>query len=319
MVEATSSGRCWPVSWVLLTVTGSGDQIQISAEVLKYQPEPGLPAVNISYSSGETPVWTWNYDSQEWNANSYPPPTYVINGYSETRETAPFTAGMFFDANDAISEVIVGPQNSTRNINSSGSRSKPTGTESNYTVSASAGGTASAQYTCSVQVGGHSWSPGMLQATCSGNAFADNSGNDYSYHMVVGPGALGECDFQASTANPAPSPWPIIGVSTGMSVMTSLDRLDVPTLEAPRATYYGGAWLRGWDGLYLVRVTNKVYAVVAGVLDGVPLKPQGVRTIAIGSPAGWVTGEQIKDNITASYNPGTGEFVTARMETVGWV
>lgn len=87
---------------------------------------------------------------------------------------------------------------------------------------------------------------------------------------------------------------------------------------------YGCPMLREWDGLCVVRVTNKVYAVIAvGNVRGhsshaAPLFPTGQRVVAIGTPDGWTTGDDLKLHSYASYHPVTRQLAHDR-QTVGWV
>lgn len=87
---------------------------------------------------------------------------------------------------------------------------------------------------------------------------------------------------------------------------------------------YGAPMLREFDGLCLVRMTNKVYAVIA---LGTPLQhtsnlappfPTGQRVVAIGTPNGWITGDALATHSFASYHPVTGELAHGST-AVGWL
>ncbi|WP_374495320.1 hypothetical protein [Zoogloea sp.] len=79
-----------------------------------------------------------------------------------------------------------------------------------------------------------------------------------------------------------------------------------------------GLQLRPLDNCYVVRVTNKVYAVLADMEDvGFA---SGRMVIAVGTPQGWVSINAMDvSSIETAYNPVTGQLVTHPSQGLGWV
>lgn len=90
----------------------------------------------------------------------------------------------------------------------------------------------------------------------------------------------------------------------------------------PGGHFFGGAAIRGFETVYLRRVTNKVYAVVASNQDvgrwPVPF-PLGSRVVALGTPSGWISGPALENANYASYQPVTGQLAHSPSDTLGWV
>lgn len=104
------------------------------------------------------------------------------------------------------------------------------------------------------------------------------------------------------------------GVSDGWSVSPSA---AIPLLESGGGVRHG-LQLRPIDNVYLVRVTNKVYALLAEMEElGFA---SGQKIIAVGTPHGWTT-VNVSNNsdIGCAYNPVTGQLVTHLTQQVGWV
>ena len=90
----------------------------------------------------------------------------------------------------------------------------------------------------------------------------------------------------------------------------------------PTGHFWGGAAIRDFESVYVRRVTNRVYAIVGSNYDAGPFPvpyPQGARVIAIGTPAGWISGTDIANANYASYNPGTGQLAHSPSDTLGFV
>ena len=95
------------------------------------------------------------------------------------------------------------------------------------------------------------------------------------------------------------------------------------SLFTPSPRYlFGAPSISRFDGVRVVRVTNRCYAVIASGFDAGPFPvpyPSGTNVLALGTPAGWTTGAAIESVNYASYNPGTGQLAYAVTEAVGWV
>lgn len=79
-----------------------------------------------------------------------------------------------------------------------------------------------------------------------------------------------------------------------------------------------GLQLRPGDNVYLVRVSNKVYAVLAEMDEN--QFASGQKIIAVGTPQGWtMINQSDKSDIGCAYNPVTGQLVTALTGSVGWI
>lgn len=98
-----------------------------------------------------------------------------------------------------------------------------------------------------------------------------------------------------------------------------------PVSAVPRSEWGGGVrhgvQLRPIDNVYLVRVTNKVYAVLADM--DVELSKgigSGTMVVAVGTPQGWTMINALdKASINTAYNPVTGQLVTHPTQGVGWI
>lgn len=77
------------------------------------------------------------------------------------------------------------------------------------------------------------------------------------------------------------------------------------------------------DFVCVTRVTNKVYAVVVAAPDDIDRTPHiegAFHVLAIGTPAGWITGPAIESHWKASYNPITNQLATCGAgDSRGWV
>lgn len=79
-----------------------------------------------------------------------------------------------------------------------------------------------------------------------------------------------------------------------------------------------GVQLRPVDNCYVVRVTNKVYAVLAEIED--VSFASGRMVIAVGTPQGWTSINAMDaSSIETAYNPVTGQLVTHPSQGLGWV
>lgn len=91
-----------------------------------------------------------------------------------------------------------------------------------------------------------------------------------------------------------------------------------PILESGGGMAHG-LQLRPIDNCYVVRVTNKVYAVLAEMEEAVEFGA-GKMVIAVGTPQGWTTiNAQDTASINTAYNPVTGQLVTHPYQGLGWV
>lgn len=92
--------------------------------------------------------------------------------------------------------------------------------------------------------------------------------------------------------------------------------------STPGGHFFGGAAIREFETVYLRRVTNKVYAVVASNQDvgrwPVPF-PLGSRVVALGTPSGWISGPALETANYASYQPVTDQLAHSPSDTLGWV
>lgn len=94
--------------------------------------------------------------------------------------------------------------------------------------------------------------------------------------------------------------------------------LAYPIVESGGGVRHG-LQLRPVDNCSLVRVTNKVYAVLAEMDDSVGFGA-GRMVIAVGTPHGWTAiNAQDTASINTAYNPVTGQLVTHPYQGLGWV
>ena len=71
----------------------------------------------------------------------------------------------------------------------------------------------------------------------------------------------------------------------------------------------------------VVRVTHRVYAVIASNFDVGPFTtqyPTGSKVLALGTPNGWTTDPTIKDVNYATYNPASGQLAWSVTDALGW-
>lgn len=98
-----------------------------------------------------------------------------------------------------------------------------------------------------------------------------------------------------------------------------------PVSGLPRSEWGGGVrhglQLRPVDNVYLVRVTNKVYAVLADMdVEMSGDVGSGTMVVAVGTPQGWTMINALdKASINTAYNPVTGQLVTHPTQGVGWI
>lgn len=78
-----------------------------------------------------------------------------------------------------------------------------------------------------------------------------------------------------------------------------------------------GLLLSSIDNISLVRVTNRVYAIIAR--QDWPAGEERSMVVALGSPEGWVTINAPTDQVFCSYNPGTRQLAYDANVVLGWV
>ncbi len=352
----SDDGRGVPKAWLDVAVTGVGlDNISISMSVLRVQPSEGHSWSSQGSNTTAQTIWPgWHPSLGE---SSTPPAPYVpydidvLTGAGSILTISGQVIGAYFDASDAVQWVVSEIGEVAETVSGSGSSQESvtafphehrysdelTTYWVDYLVNVGGGAHISAGGSAAtgLQMGPHAYSPSpvtwSIDATLSwssdfavdGSGTVSYSGKNYS--IGVFGGALG--DYQFSTAEGfADVPVPLGGAMT-------FDYLNTSGVHGSGSTpgfggissvwYYGGVLLRAFDGLMLVRITNKVYGAVAvGPISphsaSAPQFPTGTRIVALGTPDGWVTGSEIGTHTRASYQPETGEFAHSD-GSLGWV
>lgn len=307
--------------WLLVNVTGSGEDIAISMAPYRVgrgeTATGGAPIVFMTSSQVwrrlPTPDWHW----EPFGDTAVPTTTMDY----ETRADA--VCGLYFDSSDGIQTVgLAHSERDVRVDSPSGECTMGGGFEGVGTSVATFLGEST--LTVTVKMGPHIYSPPAVSMSVDGVLFNEMSGGvgstTWSWHMTVTGGVLGDATIAINNGTwTSESGWPAPG---GSGVGDYMPQRAFATWEV---YLYLGAWemsgalgLREWDGLGLVRVSNKVYAVVGSLGSGRAGQPGGFKVVAFGTPTGWITGAAISNSIYASYNPGTAEFAHSA-SPVGWV
>lgn len=309
----SAAGRASPYAWLRVDVTGdaaSGIAVSMAVqEVVTYSTSSSYLAADLvdtqwwhrsldgSVSLGDAPEWS-TADAETYT-------TDAIQGG--------LTVGLFFDSSDAIRRV--------RTSGWSGSM-----VETGYQTRNSEGVTDSYTWTLNGEVSSVSvaFEGGTTVSYPSITASASRSITSGTFSIVGG--ALG-----AITSPDGGQNWWISGsMYDGSAASDWPRRLPTtpsygPGLLFSHVTWWrkGAVLLRQFDGLFVTRVTNKVYAVVASRERNdtmTPAIPGEFKVLAIGSPSGWTTGNAIAQHWKASYNPITGQLATCEAgHSRGWV
>lgn len=309
------AGRASPYAWLRVDVAGdeaSGISVSMSVqEVLTYMP-------TLSSVNGEAVfVADWWHMDPYGNVTSGPPPYWYTAGDPQMTTVAITksgrTVGLYFDSSDSIRRVTHGGL--------SGSS-----VESGVQTFSNSGATDSYTWTMNAEVSGVSVSfeSGATVSFPSISVHAEKSMTSSS--LVCSGGALGPISSTPETGQNWWQPAPMRDMQTGEWPRSS------PTIGAigigfPLGPYdwwrRGASAIRAFDGLFVTRVTNKVYAVVAQRDTNnavIPNIPGAFKVLAIGSPSGWVTGAAIEQHWKASYNPITNQLATCESgHSRGWV
>jgi hypothetical protein len=308
-----AAGRASPYAWLRVDVAGdeaSGITISMAVqEVVTYSPSSSYLGSDITSSEwwhrrldgtvylGEPPAWA----------------TADAETYTTTAAQDGMTVGLFFDATDAIRRV--------RTSGWSGSME-----ETGYQTLNNEGVTDAYFWNLSGEVS-------SVSATFEGGSSvsfpsitASAARTITSGHFTITGGALG-----AITSPDGGQNWWISdSMRDGVAASEWPRRMPTtpsygPGLLFSHVTWWrkGAVLLRLFDGLFVTRVTNKVYAVVASRERDDTISPQipgAFKVLAIGSPAGWVTGSAIEAHWKASYNPITEQLSTCPAgQSRGWV
>lgn len=308
-----AAGRASPYAWLLVTVSGdeaSGITVGMSVrEVVDYvvdDQEIGSDVVGSDY---------WGRD-EDGSVRLGPAPVWATpdaQTYTRTASHGPITVGLFFAADDSIRRVRTSGwtassvENGYQRINSEGVTDFYIWTYDSEVspVSVVMEGAGGVSFPAISMHADRTITGGSFSIT--GSALGGISSADGGQNWLT-PGAM----WSGTSA----SRWPRI---------VSTVKAFGPGKIFSAFTWWrnGGVLARDFDGLVAVRVTNKVYAVIASRdTDNsiTPNIPGAFKVLAIGSPAGWVTGSAIEAHWKASYNPITNQLATCEAShSRGWV
>lgn len=308
-----AAGRASPYAWLLVTVSGnedSGITVEMSVqEVLTYAPTSSY----VASDAMGTQWWHKTLDGTVYLGDAPDWDTPDSETFTTTASQAGMTVGLYFDSADFIRRV--------RTSGWSGAM-----VESGYQTLNSDGATDSYTWVLSGEVSAVSvqFEGGASISFPSITASANRSITGGTFSITGG--ALGSISSPDGGQN-----WWVSGSMRDGTAASEWPRrmATTPSYGPGRLFSHVTWWRRGavlarlFDGLLVTRVTNKVYAVIASRERDDTITPNipGVfKVLAIGSPAGWVTGPLIEDHWKASYNPATGQLATCGAgESRGWV
>jgi hypothetical protein len=318
------AGRAYPLAWIEVRVSGSGDAITISmTRVRDQQKYEDIYTLSADVASG---TWSATIGPNDFSGPQRQAVSYVLT-LSGGR-----CAGGYYDAADVLRWVVAGQSRNDESYSGSASFTvREVGADLQQTAyigDYSATSTMDLMIGASCTMGPHSYTPAPVIG--SGTGYKTVNGETLTPTEPSSPVAFSASDFYRSTITTVLGRRTHEGSGSAGSFLCApritragLAGVDVvnspsnPVSEYPSITK--GLELRSLDGLSLVRVSNKVYAVTA-FNDGSNGAAAGAALIAIGTPDGWTT---VNDHSTsfyqASYNPGTGQLAYSAQFGHGWV
>lgn len=318
------NGRAYPLSWIEVRVSGGGDAITISMTRVRDQPKyDDISTLSSNVASG---TWSATIGPDSFSGPQRPSCSYVLT------LSAGRCAGGYYDAADVLRWVVAGQSRSDESYSGSASFTVH-GVAADlqqvaYIGSYSASATMDLMMTTSCTMGPHSYTPPAAMGSGSGHMTVD--GETLTPTEPSSPVTLSASDLYRSTITTVLGQRTHEGSGSAGSFLcapniTRAGLAGVDVVKAPSnpvseyPSIAKGLELRALDGLSLVRVSNKVYAVTA-FNDGSNGAAAGSALIAIGTPDGWTT---VNDHSTsfyqASYNPGTGQLAYSSHFGYGWV
>lgn len=310
-----ASGRASPYAWLRVDVSGdeaSGISVEMAVqEVMTF-------STSGDYVGSDSMESQWWHRALDGSVTLGDPPSWSApesETFTDTGSQGGVTVGLYFDDADAV-----------RRVRTSGWGGFML--ESGYQTLNSAGVTDMYKWIMRAGVtevsvvfeGGTSISFPAITAS------ADRQISSGS--MSVSGGALGD-----SIESSLEQDWWVSGAMRGGIAASEWPRRvrTTPSFGPGTALLYsavtwwrhGGVLARLFDGLVVVRVTNKVYAVLS-IRDAnnsiTPALPGAFKVLAIGTPSGWVKGAAIEQHWKASWNPVTGQLATCEAgHSRGWV
>jgi hypothetical protein len=318
------NGRAYPLAWIEVQVSGSGDAITISmTRVRDQQTYDGSYTLSSNVTTG---TWSATVGPDHFSGPQRPSCSYVLS------LSAGRCAGGYYDSADVLRWVLAGQSRTDENYSGSASFTvQAVGADFNQTAyigDYSATSTMDLMITTSCTMGPHSYSPTPVIGSGTGQMRV--SGETLTSAEPSSPVAFSSSDLYRSTITTVLGQRAHEGSGSAGSFLCApriirpgLAGVDVVNFPSNPVSEYPsiakGLELRSLDGLSLVRVSNKVYAVTA-YNDGSNGAAAGSALIAIGTPDGWTT---VNDHSTsfyqASYNPGTGQLAYSAQFGYGWV
>ncbi len=312
---AGALGRALPYSWLRVTVSGAGDDIAVNMGVELVR------TYDVSSSSGFGPP----LEAMHWYKPLSDDPPYRVepdgrfpyfDEWNEAWTRSGQIVGLYFDDADNVQQVrtgqVSGATNEVGKVEIGPTQAIDFGnyrrTESLSAVTVYHGSNSvsfpGVSLTYEDTMGGSGGSGSSL--TVTGGVLSPISATVQDWYSPDWGKYL-----NAATGPHWPWKYGVINAASGyVSVQGAWDRTGLVVA-------------RPFDFVCVARVTNKVYAVVVSAPSDIDINPHiegAFRVLAIGSPAGWVTGPLIEDHWKASYNPATGQLATCGAgESRGWV
>lgn len=348
-----------PRAWLEVSVSGAGASISIAIDVLAVAPSVSAPplggaqfaeAYTLEMPHNYVVAQTTNSETGEVSGSlTYTPVSYgpdQVTVAVDYQGVGTLTAGAYYDVNDDVQWVTVALQGrSTGAVGGSGSNSvhygpssdtsydngriKVTAREYKVDLTWSISGFTQAEAGLAVNMGG-----AMYVAPTLTTRFEVSQSGDWGGHFDGEP-APARVITSAATVQVIGSPLGSFNYADPVGQFAVLNQSAInpvpnnsrggylisPFTPSPRYLF-GAPSISRFDGVRVVRVTNRCYAVIASGFDAGPFPvpyPTGTKVLALGTPAGWTTGAAIESVNYASYNPGTGQLAYAVTEAVGWV
>lgn len=304
------NGRGYPYSWLMISVTGSGADIAIDVSVHRVWSLTGT-SDNALGSPMVPEWWVW---TDSGGATLSDPPDYSYHATATSAwNQSEMPVGFYFDAADQVQEVKIGPRGYT-----SVESGKLT-INSDMSLLDLARDLTEVLTPIDVSLGPNVMSFGSVVLE-----FVERTA-----YMTLSIKGLVTGDLSGGSEQTWFGPSRYQGHPPGLGDRYPKSDINIRPYERKlgsagvRAALYGAACLRGLDSLVVVRVTNKVYAVLCLAESDLSKTPKLIgdnRVVAIGSPAGWIRSSAIAQHWKASYNPLTGELATCEAShTRGWV
>lgn len=345
-----------PRAWLEVAVSGVGESIDIQMSVLAVAPSVSAPQTGGMTEATayllEMPrnwivqQWTVKGTGEQYGTLEYQPVElgpYSVPVSGSYESTGLLVAGAYYDADDAVQwvRVVLGGR-AVGAVGGTGSNTVQYGATVTWDNNSTFGSGREYKVDLSWSVAGYAQFEAQLSASMGGAVYsAPAVVTRYEASQTGWRGGR----FDAEAAPPAQisqmAQVDITGTAFGSwshrdkdgqsavwdsspikSVENSSRGGYLSSMATPAPRYqFGAPSISRIDNVRVVRVTHRVYAVIASNFDVGPFTtqyPTGSKVLALGTPNGWTTDPTIEDVNYATYNPASGQLAWSVTDALGW-